>query len=285
MATIPVTKRGADQSSRKSCTAQDGRASGRHQRHCRSARPGRPERKRRIRRRQGPPGLHRRPHCRDRRQAVGRADHRPVGGGCRGPRGVRRHGGAGRRKSGEAVTYQIVGEDEADLKLGLINISQPDCPRPDRQGRGRRGRGAGAGRRQALRDRGRALPLMATMQAWCERWPLLLAALWWGGLSGLSFVAVPMAFAFFGNPAVAGPFAAKLFQVQAWFSVFAALACCCGGAYSVHTARSDGTLGLAALVAAGRLAACCRSTPWPNASSRPAAQAATCACGTAWAAG
>jgi transcription elongation factor GreA len=27
--------------------------------------------------------------------------------------------------SGEMVTYQIVGEDEADLKLGLINISSP----------------------------------------------------------------------------------------------------------------------------------------------------------------
>ncbi len=27
--------------------------------------------------------------------------------------------------SGETVTYQIVGEDEADLKLGLINISSP----------------------------------------------------------------------------------------------------------------------------------------------------------------
>jgi transcription elongation factor GreA len=28
-------------------------------------------------------------------------------------------------KSGDAVTYQIVGEDEADLKLGLINVSSP----------------------------------------------------------------------------------------------------------------------------------------------------------------
>ena len=28
-------------------------------------------------------------------------------------------------KTGEKVTYQIVGEDEADLKLGLINISSP----------------------------------------------------------------------------------------------------------------------------------------------------------------
>jgi len=27
--------------------------------------------------------------------------------------------------SGDAVTYQIVGEDEADLKQGLINISSP----------------------------------------------------------------------------------------------------------------------------------------------------------------
>lgn len=28
-------------------------------------------------------------------------------------------------ESGDAMTYQIVGEDEADLKLGLINISSP----------------------------------------------------------------------------------------------------------------------------------------------------------------
>ena len=28
-------------------------------------------------------------------------------------------------ESGEQVTYQIVGEDEADLKQGLINISSP----------------------------------------------------------------------------------------------------------------------------------------------------------------
>ncbi len=28
-------------------------------------------------------------------------------------------------QSGQVVTYQIVGEDEADLKLGLVNISSP----------------------------------------------------------------------------------------------------------------------------------------------------------------
>jgi len=57
-----------------------------------------------------------------------------------------------------------------------------------------------------------------------ERWPLLLAALWWGGLTALSFVAVPLAFAHFGNPALAGPYAARLFEAQSWFSLTAALA-------------------------------------------------------------
>lgn len=61
------------------------------------------------------------------------------------------------------------------------------------------------------------------MQAFFERWPLFLAALWWGGMSALSFVAVPMAFGVIGNPALAGPYAAKLFQVQAWATVVLAL--------------------------------------------------------------
>lgn len=56
-----------------------------------------------------------------------------------------------------------------------------------------------------------------------QRLPLLLAALWWGGLSALSFVAVPLAFAHFDNPALAGPYAAKLFQIQSWASLIVAL--------------------------------------------------------------
>ncbi len=61
------------------------------------------------------------------------------------------------------------------------------------------------------------------MRSLADRAPLLLAALWWGGLTALSFVAVPLAFAHFGNPALAGPYAARLFQLQSWFSLFAAL--------------------------------------------------------------
>jgi len=62
------------------------------------------------------------------------------------------------------------------------------------------------------------------MAAWRERWPLLVAALWWGVTTGLSFVAVPLLFHHFNNPAVAGGMAARLFQVQSYWSVAAALA-------------------------------------------------------------
>ena len=55
------------------------------------------------------------------------------------------------------------------------------------------------------------------------RAPLLLAALWWGGLTALAFVAVPLAFAHFGNPALAGPYAARLFQILSWSSLCCSL--------------------------------------------------------------
>ena len=61
------------------------------------------------------------------------------------------------------------------------------------------------------------------MNPLADRVPLLLAALWWGGMSALSFVAVPLLFAHFGQPALAGPVAAKLFQIQSWASLGAAL--------------------------------------------------------------
>lgn len=48
-----------------------------------------------------------------------------------------------------------------------------------------------------------------------QRLAVFLAALWWGGLSGLSFVAVPTLFARLGAP-VAGPVAAQLFSLQCW---------------------------------------------------------------------
>ncbi|MEN9384909.1 MAG: hypothetical protein RL323_2052 [Pseudomonadota bacterium] len=55
------------------------------------------------------------------------------------------------------------------------------------------------------------------------RVPVLLAGLWWGVVTGLAFVAVPLLFHSLGNPAVAGQVAAKLFSVVAGCSVAAGL--------------------------------------------------------------
>jgi hypothetical protein len=49
-----------------------------------------------------------------------------------------------------------------------------------------------------------------------QRLAVLIAALWWGGISALSFLAVPLLFATLGSPAVAGPVAAKVFSLQCW---------------------------------------------------------------------
>lgn len=52
-----------------------------------------------------------------------------------------------------------------------------------------------------------------------HRLAVLMAALWWGGITGLSFVAVPTLFAKLGSPAVAGPVAAQLFSFQCWIGL------------------------------------------------------------------
>ncbi len=52
-----------------------------------------------------------------------------------------------------------------------------------------------------------------------QRLSLALAALWWGGITALSFLAVPLLFATLGSPAVAGPMAARLFSAQCWASL------------------------------------------------------------------
>ena len=56
-----------------------------------------------------------------------------------------------------------------------------------------------------------------------ERIPVLAAALWWGSLSAVGFLVVPMLFAHLATPAIAGAMAAKLFAAQTWVSVVCAL--------------------------------------------------------------
>jgi len=47
---------------------------------------------------------------------------------------------------------------------------------------------------------------------------LFLAALWWGSLSVVGFMVVPMLFMHLETPTMAGQMAAKLFTAQSWLS-------------------------------------------------------------------
>ncbi len=51
------------------------------------------------------------------------------------------------------------------------------------------------------------------------RFGLMIAALWWGSLTALGFVIVPMLFTHLPSPAAAGQLAAKLFTAQTWVSI------------------------------------------------------------------
>ncbi len=55
------------------------------------------------------------------------------------------------------------------------------------------------------------------------RLSVLLAALWWGSLTGLGFVVVPLLFVHLPSPATAGAMAAKLFTAQTWLSIGCAM--------------------------------------------------------------
>ena len=56
-----------------------------------------------------------------------------------------------------------------------------------------------------------------------QRVAFMAAALWWGSLSGLGFVVVPLLFKHLGSPAAAGAMAAKLFTAQTWLSTGCAM--------------------------------------------------------------
>lgn len=65
-----------------------------------------------------------------------------------------------------------------------------------------------------VRSRGEGLP--AQLSLW-------LAALWWGSMSAVGFLVVPLLFAHLPSPAMAGTMAAKLFTAQTWVAVICGL--------------------------------------------------------------
>jgi hypothetical protein len=70
---------------------------------------------------------------------------------------------------------------------------------------------------------------------WKARLPVLAAALWWGSLTAIGFVAVPVLFAHAATAAVAGNLAAKLFTAQAWLGL------ACGAVVLMSARGEDGT--------------------------------------------
>jgi len=61
------------------------------------------------------------------------------------------------------------------------------------------------------------------MRAELGRLPLWAAAFWWGSLTTIGFLVVPLLFAYLPTPAMAGTMAARLFTAQTWVSVVCAL--------------------------------------------------------------
>ena len=61
------------------------------------------------------------------------------------------------------------------------------------------------------------------MASTLQRLPVFAAALWWGSLTTIGFLVVPLLFMHLPTPALAGGMAARLFTAQTWLSV------ACGG--------------------------------------------------------
>jgi hypothetical protein len=56
-------------------------------------------------------------------------------------------------------------------------------------------------------------------RSWKSGAAVLAAALWWGSVSTIGFLVVPMLFANLPTPAIAGSMAAKLFSAQSWLAL------------------------------------------------------------------
>ena len=67
------------------------------------------------------------------------------------------------------------------------------------------------------------------------RLSIWVSALWWGSLSTLGLLVVPLLFAHLPTPALAGSMAAKLFSAQTWVSVVC-------GMFLLMTTRSNHAL-------------------------------------------
>jgi Domain of unknown function (DUF4149) len=88
-----------------------------------------------------------------------------------------------------------------------------------------------------------------------DRIPILAAALWWGSLSTIGLLVVPLLFANMATAAEAGRMAARLFQAQTWVSLACGLLLLMCARKPGSPARLDWADGCVAFVLSGLLLA------------------------------
>ena len=93
------------------------------------------------------------------------------------------------------------------------------------------------------------------MAPWKARLPVLAAALWWGSLSAVGFLAVPLLFAHADSARQAGQLAAVLFGAQTWVGVGCGMVLLMAAGTSEDTARMDWAQGALVFVLLGMLLA------------------------------
>jgi hypothetical protein len=88
-----------------------------------------------------------------------------------------------------------------------------------------------------------------------DRLPIWAAALWWGSLSTIGLLVVPVLFATMAPAAEAGRMAARLFAAQSWVSLACGLVLLMCARRPGASARLDGAGGAIAFVLSGLLLA------------------------------
>ncbi|MDE2606041.1 MAG: DUF4149 domain-containing protein [Burkholderiales bacterium] len=90
---------------------------------------------------------------------------------------------------------------------------------------------------------------------WRFRLAVLAAALWWGSLSAIGFMAVPLLFANAASPMIAGNLAGHLFSAQSWLGLACGVVLLAGARGEDGTAAMGWARGAVAYVLLGMLAA------------------------------
>jgi hypothetical protein len=88
-----------------------------------------------------------------------------------------------------------------------------------------------------------------------QRLAVLAAALWWGSLSAVGFMVVPLLFAHLPTPAMAGQTAARLFTAQTWLGMGCGVVLLLASRPRGETPRMDWAGGALPFVLAGMLLA------------------------------